>query len=228
MAGYIDDNLMNLLTEFLVHEIDVRVLDGITYAFVLKPDKKKDRNTAKENEKYAKYMHIKEETRNLGFNNDEVFRAYEVSNGYIFDMDIREAKKITVALAKAVANSTGSKTIPKNLIGDGPDKRRIEDMKRLARYAKQEFDAGRKKIEVALFSRNRGPRITITGSDGNGNPIALQYGAYAIRHWDIEMVNEKLLVPAGFRISKIEPCEILPSKTGVRFIMYLESLNRFR
>lgn len=221
MAGVISQTLMNLLTEFLVHEIDVKVLDGITYAFVLKNDK-----NAKET--YKAYMKIKEEAKKCGFANDEIFRVYEVNNGYIFDMDIREAKKITTALAKAVAKDSGNKNIPRDLIGEGPEKRRKADMIALARYIKFNFDQGKDKVEVALFSRNKGPKITITGVGKNNNNMAIQYNAYAIRHWDIESINENLLVPAGIRIAKIEPCEVLPSKTGVRFIMHLDKVITYR
>lgn len=220
MAGNISQSLMNLLTEFLVHEIDAKVLDGITYAFVLKTDK-----NAKET--YKAYMNIKEEAKRCGFANDEVFRVYEVNNGYIFDMDLREAKKITKALAKAVAKDTKNNNIPIDLIGEKPEKRRQADMTSLARQVKREYDSGKMKMEVALFSRNKSPKITITGIGPKGNSLAIQYNAYAIRHWDIETINEKLLVPAGIRIAKIEPCEILPSKTGVRFIIYLDKAMNY-
>lgn len=211
------NELLNQLTEFLIHEIDVKALDGITYTFLLKDNKYQ--------ETYKRYLKIKEEAHRCGYSNDEIFRIYEVSNGYIFDMDLKVAKKITEELSKAVAKSNGGKTLSVDVLSKGPDKRRKADMTSLAKFVKQEYDSGKRKIEVALFSRNSVPRIIISGVDKNNKPIAIKYNAYAIRHWDIELINEKLLVPAGIRIAKIEPCEILASKTGVRFVMYLDSVG---
>lgn len=78
---------------------------------------------------------------------------------------------------------------------------------------------------MALFSKNSTNRIILNGKNSKGEAIAVKYNAYAIRHWDIELINEKLLIPAGFRVSRIQPCEILPSKTGVSFVFTLETIE---
>ena len=62
----------------------------------------------------------------------------------------------------------------------------------------------------------------MTAKTPNGEAITIKYNAYSIRHWDIEIINEKLLIPAGIRVATIEPCEILPSKNGVTFVLYLD------
>lgn len=208
--------LLNKLTEFLICEVSSKALDGITYAMVLKDNKDK--------ENYKRYMDIKKEAVNCGYNNDEVFRVYEVANGYIFDMDLSVAKKITAELSKAVAKANNGNTPAGDLIGNNPDKRRKDDMLGLAKYVKQQYDAGNRQIEVALFSRNSVPRIIVSGVGPKNDMISIKYNAYAIRHWDIEAINANMLIPAGIRIAKLEPCEILPSKTGCRFVLYVESI----
>ena len=203
-----------MLTEFLVCEIGSKALDGITYAMVTKEKKDKD--------VFQRYMDIRDEVSKCGFGQDEIFRAYELSNGYIFDMDLNIAKKITIKLAQAVQKTNGVAVGDGDLIGDSPEKRRKSDMLGLARFIQQEYNKGKDLVEVALFSHNSVPHIIISGKAPNGNLVTERFNAYAIRHWDIETVNSKLLIPAGIRIARIEPFEILPSKTGVKFGMYIE------
>lgn len=207
--------MMNLLTEFLVCEIGSKALDGITYSMVTKEPKDK--------EDFKRYMEIRDEVTKCGFGTDEIFRVYEVSNGYIFDMDLNIAKRITMSLAKAVEKTNGVTVGNGDLIGNSPEKRRKSDMLGLAKFMQSEFSSGNSNVEVALFSRNSVPHIIISGKAPDGRLITVKYNSYAIRHWDIEVINAKLLIPAGIRISRIEPCEILPSKTGVKFIMCLEA-----
>ena len=95
-------------------------------------------------------------------------------------------------------------------------------MTKLARKCIHEFKEGHKTFDVALFSRNSVPRIVVSGKDPkSGKDGVVTYDAYAVRHWDIEEVNAKLLAKEGIRIAKIEPCEVIPTKTGVRFRLHL-------
>lgn len=212
--------LLDMMTEFMICEVGARVLDGITYTMLLK-------NNKKDMEIYERYMTIKREVLKCGYTNDEILRVYEVSNGYIFDMDLRTAKQITAELAKSVAKANGGQTPAGELIKDMPDQRRKRDIVALAKYLKSEYDKGNRQFEVALFSKNTTNRIVINGKGPNGELISLRYNAYAIRHWDIETVNEKFLIPSGFRVKRIQPCEIFPSKTGVSFIFTLESMDEY-
>lgn len=212
--------LLDMMTEFMICEVGSRVLDGITYTMLLK-------NNKKDMEIYERYMTIKREVLKCGYTEDEVLRVYEVSNGYIFDMDLRTAKQITAELAKSVAKANGGQTPAGELIKDMPDQRRKRDIVALAKYLKSEYDRGNRQFEVALFSKNTTNRIVINGKGPNGEQISLRYNAYAIRHWDIETVNEKFLIPSGFRVRRIQPCEIFPSKTGVSFIFTLESMDEY-
>lgn len=217
--GQASTELINSMTEFLIYEIGSKSIDGITYAFVLKNDKDK--------ESYRKYMDIRKEASKCGYSMDEAFRVYEVSNGYIFDMDLSVAKKISYELAKAVSKTNGGATPVRDMIGNSPDKRRKSDMVGLAKYVKSRFDANQDIVEVALFSRNSTSSINVTCVGQNNEMLVIKYHAYAIRHWDIEMVNKNLLIPAGIRISRLEPCEVLPSKTGVKFKLYLEPISNY-
>lgn len=210
------DSLVSMLTEFMVCEIGAKTLDGITYTMLMKDPRDK--------EIYDKYMLIKREAVKCGFSSEEVFRTYEVSNGYIFDMDIMTAKQMTVKLSEAVAKMNNNATPIGNLIGDRPEQRRKKDMISLARYLKNKYDSGTRQTEVALFSRNSSNKIVLNGKGPKGETLTITYNAYALRHWDIEKVNEQLLIPAGFRVSRIQPCEVLPSKTGVAFIFTMESM----
>ena len=212
--------LLDMMTEFMICEVGARVLDGITYTMLLK-------NNKKDLEVYERYMTIKREAIKCGYTNDEILRVYEVSNGYIFDMDLRTAKQITTELSKSVAKANGGQTPAGELIKDMPDQRRKRDLVALAKYLKSEYDKGNRQLEVALFSKNTTNRIVINGKGPNGEAISLRYNAYAIRHWDIETVNEKFLIPSGFRVKRIQPCEIFPSKTGVSFIFTLESMDEY-
>lgn len=211
------DSLISMLTEFMVCEVGTKTLDGITYTMVMK--------NAKDKELYDRYMLIKQEAIRCGYSSEEVFRTYEVSNGYIFDMDIITAKQMTVELSKAVARMNNNETPVGNLIGDRPEQRRKRDMVSLSRYLKSKYDQGIRQTEVALFSRNSSNKIILNGKGPKNETLTITYNAYALRHWDIERVNEQLLIPSGFRVSRIQPCEILPSKTGVAFIFTMESME---
>ena len=212
--GQVSKEMMNMLTEFLICEIGSKALDGITYTLITKDDKDK--------EKYNHYKAIRDEVTRCGYGTDEIFRVYEVSNGYIFDMDLSIAKKITAKLAIAVQKTNGVNVGNGDLIGDSPEKRRKADMIGLAKYVKHEWDEGNQMTTLALFSKNSVPYIVISAKTPKGEFISERFNAYAVRHWDIETVNARLLIPEGIRISKIEPCEILPSKTGVKFNIYIE------
>lgn len=213
----ISKKLLDMLSDFLISEIGSKVLDGITYTMIFK--------TPKDKASYDRYMTIKKEVEKCGYSNDEIFRVYEVTNGFIFDMSIEIAKQITAQLAEAVAKSNGGKTPTGSIVMDMPEQRRKKDIISLARYLKSEYDNGRTQVEVALFSKNVTNKIMVNGKNTRGDAISIKYNAYAIRHWDIEILNEKFLIPAGFRVRRIQPCEILPSKTGVSFLFTLEPMQ---
>ena len=214
MGAKVSKKLLDLLSKFLMLEIQSRVLDGITYTFLFKDGKDAGQK--------EKYLEIRDEAAACGFKPEEVFRIFEVSNGYILDMDLSIAKYITEEISKVVARENNYKTPVGDLIGNRPEKRRIEDMEYLAKVLLKHYKDKEKEVEVALFSRNRVPKIVLTAEDTKGGTVVVKYDAFAIRHWDLEDVNTNLLIPKGVRITDIVPCEILPSKTGVRFIIKLK------
>lgn len=215
--GNMSKDLLDMLTEFTVCELGSKVLDGITYTLLLKNNKDK--------EAFDRYLIIRNEAIKCGFSNNELFRVYELTNGYIFDMDMMVTKQITAEMAKAVARQNNGATPTGDLIKDFPEKRRKKDLVSLAKYLIQQFNAGKRQVEVALFSRNSTQRIVINGTGSKGEALTIRYNAYAIRHWDIELLNEQLLIPNKLRVSRIQPCEILPSKTGVSFLFDIEMID---
>lgn len=203
----IKSETLDKLTDFLVTNIESKVLDGITYALALKSD-----------DFVEKGKDIKKAVLADGFEKNEVFRVFPVSNGYIFDMDMAVAKYITQRIASSMKDKIPQEA---DIIGDLPERRRQDDMQALAKYCKSQMEKGNSKIEVALFSRNRVPKIVITGKDAKGKDVVASYNAYAIRHWDLEEINNRYLKPSGITITGINACEILQSRTGVRFEIQL-------
>ena len=62
----VSKKLLDMLTEFFVNEIQSRVLDGVTYCFLLKHNKK--------DMKYLEnYKEIKKEIINCGFEDGNIF-----------------------------------------------------------------------------------------------------------------------------------------------------------
>lgn len=208
--------LLNQLNEFMLCEIGEKALDGITYRLLRKDEKNYD-------ELLKRYMTIKNEALKEGYSQDEVFRVYEVSNGYIFDMDLKTAKQIVYEMSKVVASENGGETPIGDLIGNAPEQRRKRDMIALAKYIKEQYDKGVREVEVALFSRNSTNQILVTGVTPGGQKAVVRYNAYAIRHWDIEAINSQLLMKAGIKITSIRPCSILPARTGVNFIFKFDT-----
>lgn len=218
--GKLSKELMDYLSEFTVCEIKSRVLDGITYTMLLKDNKEDDIL-------YNRYMRIVEEARKCGYDSNQIMRVYNLSNGYIFDVDLSIVREITAELAKSVAKANNGQTPITDMINDMPEQRRKRDLSELAKYLKNEFDHGNTDVEVALFSKNCTNKIVCTCKGPNGEAISLRYNAYAIRHWDIESLNENYLIPAGFRVKIVQPCEILPRKQGVVFELVLESMSDY-
>ena len=210
--GKFSTNSVNGMAEFLTVEIVEKALDGITYTMILKD--------GKHNAMIEKYDALRKSLTEDGVKSNEIFRRYELSNGIIYDLDLKQAIDLTVKLSAAYAKSNGGKTpIGDFNMREEAEERRLEDIKLFAKKVLSNVKSGKSKFEVALFSRNKVPKIVVTGNDKNGNAVALQFDAFAIRHTDIEQVNRDFLVKEGYRIVKVEPCEVLPSLTGVRFII---------
>lgn len=213
--------LKDMLSAFMLSEIQSKAIDGITYALKLNlPNNKVD---------IEEYLKIRDEANRCGFEYNQQFRVFKVNNGYIFDMDLETVKGMTMHIAKELYKIEGDKTVDSKqqlndlmvMLQESPVNRRKKDIVALSNYILKEKKAGHDEVEVALFSRNSTNRIIIQGRYNN-EPVEIHYNAYALRHWDMATINEKFLIPNGCRISRVTPCEILPSATGVSFILTID------
>lgn len=216
-SGKMSVDLQDMLTNMLMIDIGGKAVDGITYVILTK--------LPIDEQKVKEYKAIRKEATRCGYTDDEIFRVYELSNGYLFDIDLNIVKIITAQLSKLVAQSNGNQSPVGDLIGDAPDRRRKADLISLGKYLKEEFSKGNVDINVALFSRNSVPRIIINGTLPNGKPGTIKYNAYAIRHWDIYTLNQSILIPMGFRVDSITPCGIIHSKSGILFNLKLKAMQ---
>lgn len=203
------------LANMLVDDIGPKeVLDGITYILLT--------NTGKDAEKITEFTKLQKEIADCGIDPNTIIRKYDVSNGAIFDMNLNVAKQtsafVTQSMIKAGAVK-GANITNADLIGDGPDKRRYEDIVKLAKFLVKSAKERKSVVEIALFSRNKVGKTTFNAKRGNED-VAVTYNAYAIRHWDIQQLNQ-LLQREGISVVNVEAGEIIPSKNGVRFKLTL-------
>ena len=147
MEKRISEELLNLLSGYMVDEVGSKALNGVTYSFVFKPEYLSNMNKKGSyvNSKGAEtdienLRKIREEAFNCGFEANELFRIYEVSNGWIYDIDMNIAKKITVEISKIVAKNNGGKTPTGDLIGDKPERKRKAEMTALAKKVKKAYE----------------------------------------------------------------------------------------
>lgn len=213
------EELLDKMADFVIHELGTNGIYGITYAFSKNTDRDCEDN-------FNRYAGIREEANACGYKNNSIFRISEVANGYIYDLDIRAAKKILMILLESSGSITGIENKVYDIIENKPEERREKDMRALAKHVIEQLDNGKNKIEVALYNRNSVPRIVFSAKTQAGNEVLMKYKAYSIRHWDIETVNEKYLMPLGARIKSILVGEILPTKTGVRCVLGIEKINK--
>ena len=216
MAKTLSKKLMNMLSEFIVRELGASVLQGVTYSFFLNDDKEAE-------DLYAHYMKIKDEAIECGFSSDEVIRSYSVSNGHIIDVDMKYAKGVLIEVSKATAIANGDETYV-DRVGNKPEERRQNDFRHMAKFLKKSVEERNREVEVVLFSKASANRTAITGVGPRKEPILIRYNAYGLRVDDIETMNELMLIPAGFRVSTVQACEILPNAKGCVFILTMEEV----
>lgn len=212
----VTNELLERVKPFYVNEIRDRVLDGITYSLLLNDtDKLKIQN----------YLDLKEYIKSEGYLDSDILRAFSISNGYIFDLNLAVAQRIATGLLKTAYAESNIEADFIQQLKASPVSRRNTDMVRLAnKCLKVIGDSGRNECYIALYSKNSGPYIKLNGMY-NGKPVAVTYDSYALRHYDLTDINSDYLCSKGIRISKIEPCDILSSKTGVKFRIVLERLD---
>lgn len=206
--------LLNKVQTFYMQEIADGVLDGMTYALLLNTDKVKIQN----------YLTLKEYIKNEGYSDSAILRAFSLSNGYIFDMDLAVAQRIAIKILKASYKECDRDVDFISEVKSIPQARKKTDMLRLANKCLKELGDGNREFYIALYSKNSSPYIKLTGTQ-NGLPVKVTYDSYALRHFDLTDINTHYLCEKGARISKIEPCEILASRTGVKFRIVIERID---
>lgn len=215
--GKFSEDLINMLTDFLVCQIGSKTIDGVTYDLMLK-DSDLDMRV------YDRYNDIRKEADNCGYRDSEVFRVYRMSNGYIMDMDLMAVKQINSQMLAAIKRNTSDANDTSD-VTDMPERQRKSEVVRFANYLKSKYDKGIKEFEVALYNRESTGTIIINGVLEDGRKASVKYDAFAIRHWDIETVNKKIIAHKGFIVRSIVPCEILPNKEAASFIIRLEGVS---
>lgn len=212
------EKLLNSLSEFLIRRIGSQAIDGITYTMLTK-DKKYEKDI-------KDFMEIRQEATNCGYSGDEVFRVFEVSNGYIFDMDMGTAKKITMKLSESLNKAKTGQAVQVDFIGDLPNKRRDRELSALYRYVSSKINEGQNTLQIALFNTNSTDRIMFTGYNSKNEKVAITYKAFALKYWDLETLNRVKLMPTGYRIAIARLGQILPNLNGVSCELVLEDLRR--
>lgn len=209
----LSENTKKKIANLLIEDIGAKeVLDGITYVLL----------TANDKAKINEIEQLRADIQADGVQADQVIRTWKVSNGVIFDLNIAVAKQTAEFL---VASSdqmglTNTGSMNKDLVGNKPEKRRQEDIEKLAAFLKTCWKEGKHAVELCLYSRNKVGVTTFNARRG-GQDVRVKYNAFAIRHWDISVINDNLLAREEFKVVKVEAGEIVPSKNGVRFKLYL-------
>ena len=208
-----EKEIMNLLTEFLVINIDEKVLQGISYIIV----QKNDANTAK----IKKYDQVRARLTELGVPENEQLRRYDVNTAVVYEIELKTAITITEKLSVAVgATQTTDFGISRTSI-----ERQQEDIKRLAQLCVKKAQRGIAEFDICLFSKNKVDKINITAKDsGTGKMMAVTYDAFALRHTDILAVNT-VLASCGLKIARVLMHEAVPSMTGVRATLGIVSVR---
>ena len=198
-----EKEIMNLLTEFLVVNINEKVLQGISYIIVPKNDKN--------NEKIKELDKVRARLTELGVPENEQFRRYDVNTGVIYEIDLKTAIELTVRISKAAGASESTDFG----ISQSSYERQNDDIKRFAQLCVKKAKAGIEEFDVCLFSRNTVDKINMTGKDQNNKDIMVAYDAFALRHTDIAKINQQL-ANVHLKIVRVIIHEAVPSMTGVR------------
>lgn len=203
--------LMTGLKSFVFNYIGDKILDAVTYALFYDGE---ESLSAPCEEAYL--------DSNDYFGELEVMRKVKTCNGIVYDVDM----SLICYILKEWLESDEEKGVDMEgydeLIGNTPETERESEIKRFSELCIDTFKKqNRRKLEVALYSMARIPILLITGRNQQNKSISLYYHAFALRQWDIEAANKNYLVPNGIRVNKLEVCDILPERQGVRFIVHL-------
>ena len=215
-------DIMEELTDFYASEISDKLFMGVTYVMLLK-------DSGMDN-KIQKYLDLKQRIMENNTTSADIMRAFEMCNGYIFDLGLRPAQQLALDLIKSTFST--DEQLPKEailMIKDKPLDRRKAELKNLAIKCLNELKAKptEKQVvfDVALYSRNTTNSIRFMANGPKNERIRVSYDAFNLKHTDLDELNRAFLVPKRLRVCSVQPCEILPTRTGVRFKLYVERLD---
>lgn len=212
------EQLLSMLCDFLVNEIGSKALYGITYTMLIKG------NSADE-EKFERYMEIRREATNCGYEASQVFTVTSVANGWVFDLDIKTAKQIIVELSKTICKDSKEIIRAEELIRSEPDKRLKHDMDDLINKIVRECNLNKNEFTFAIYSKNTTPVITFKSRSG-GIVGSSKVDAYALRSSDLDRRMVIEIMKKGVCLNNISVRSILPSKTGVLCTAYFKRVAK--
>lgn len=205
------DEIEKKLLKFYNDTVGAEIMRGITYTLTLDTDSC--------NQEYLKLNGL---LKDAGYEQYNLLKVSKLCNGYIFDMDLSLAKR-EAAKTLMLYDKKSIDLNTKSAINSYPNERIESEKVKLANYIIKEFEAGNSKLSIALYSRNQTGKIVYKVFVDN-QPILMRYDAFALRKENLESINEKFLVVKGLKIAKIRACEILPTRTGAGFELYIEQI----
>jgi len=207
------NELKNEFASVLVNDIGTKVIDGITYVLFL--------NAGADSDEIKRYGELIKKADNLGISRQEAISAFKVANGCIFDMNMQLAKQLSYGIIANAATKEGVTLDSYDMVKNGPEQRREDDIQKLAEYLNKEHKNGKREIQLALYSRNKVDKIEFAAKRSNNSDAKVIYQAFAVRHWDLNRIGDVLRQKYNISIKDIKAGEILPTKTGVRFCISL-------
>lgn len=209
----ITDDAVNKVATIVANNIGSKVLDGINWALIL------DKPTINE------YENIRQTLKDMGYVKGEVLRAFAAPNGFIYDIDASVTKRL---LLNIMQNSEDL-NLCSNMIETAYEERRNAEFTHMQLFLINAIKSGKTKVSVALFNTNSGHKITyktyIENGKYAGQRVEISLPAFALRHWDLQELNQNYLIPAKLKIARVQVVEILPTRTGVGFNLELVKLD---
>lgn len=214
----IPKELISKLEDFVLRFIKDRFIDGVSYGLFF--------SSEDELNKFCDSIYLES---NKYFDAMEIMRKVETANGFIYDIDMKVVEHILREWMKLNKKTKTGITLLEyeDIIGDSPKQNRNGDIIRLSELCYSSLEKGKNKLEVVLYSLSPLPNVLLTGKlKETKELIVLHYPAFVLKQWDLDTVNEEYLIPKGIRISKVEVCDILPNREGVRFIIHLKEIEQ--
>ena len=209
MAEEFPVEIYNKLKGFFMQYIGSKGLYGVNYAIFFK----------EETSAIKACTELKEEIQSYGYSDNQIFRVCAVSNGFVFDLDTSLRQKILEDISKEVSKELGedynfSVTEQKN-------KNKDEEKTNLVKVCKDTLDRGINTVELVIYSLSQASQVILPCVTETGESVVMYYPAYTVSLWDLVDLQKTKFLEQDIQISKVEICEILPYKKGVRVILHL-------